>query len=417
MSTVRGGHDGRVGGAERRARAPAARPRRRPGRLPPRGRRAPPSRHGEVRRTPGCRPAGRRSTPGRARSRTLSSLPSSESTASSGRCWPSRVISSSWAARSPASFRAAPLEALRADAPADDDQRSRPARRRARGRLERGCRRVHRPRKSRPNPKAVADRDPGHRLEHVTSFDADPVGSAHQESRDPALTSGSTGLDVAAHHAYTKLSDPMTDPSRGNGRIVVVDDQLMFAQVVASWRWRRHGFDASSADLSPGTSSSRTLVWPRIEDDPPDVLLVDLDLGEFGDGNALIGPAVRAGAEVIVVTGSSRADDQERALESGARSVPLEEPVPRRPRERGSTAPAGARARACPRPSDRASRSGVELLLGPLEAQRHERLDGVRGPVDLERQRLALRTSSSWTAGSPRGPGAPGAGPMPTRTR
>ena len=110
----------------------------------------------------------------------------------------------------------------------------------------------------------------------------------------------------------------MTDPSRGTGRIVVVDDQLMFAQVVAV-ALARHGFDASSADLSPG-ARLKTLV-AKIERDPPDVLLVDLDLGDFGDGHSLIESAVRTGVEVIVVTASTDQDDQERALESGARSI------------------------------------------------------------------------------------------------
>ena len=110
----------------------------------------------------------------------------------------------------------------------------------------------------------------------------------------------------------------MTDPSRGTGRIVVVDDQLMFAQVVAV-ALARHGFDASSADLSPGTRL--TALVSRLERDPPDVMLVDLDLGEFGDGDVLIQPAVRAGIEVIVVTDSTDQGDQDRALESGARSI------------------------------------------------------------------------------------------------
>ncbi len=52
--------------------------------------------------------------------------------------------------------------------------------------------------------------------------------------------------------------------------------------------------------------------------DPPDLVLLDLDLGAHGDSTALIAPLVQAGVRVLVVTGS---DDRLRiaeALQAGA---------------------------------------------------------------------------------------------------
>ena len=61
-------------------------------------------------------------------------------------------------------------------------------------------------------------------------------------------------------------------------------------------------------------------------------------------------------------------------------------------------------------------RSAVEQALGALEALGEQRLDGVRGPVDLERQLLALGRGvvrQHEVGGACR----PGGRPMPTRTR
>ena len=100
----------------------------------PRARRARPSRRAAARRTRGCRRAGRRSRPGRRRAATLSSLPSSESTASPGRCSASSAISSSWAAWSPASLSSRPSRPSSRTSSRRLAGGRRPARRRARGR-------------------------------------------------------------------------------------------------------------------------------------------------------------------------------------------------------------------------------------------------------------------------------------------
>ena len=50
----------------------------------------------------------------------------------------------------------------------------------------------------------------------------------------------------------------------------------------------------------------------------PDLVLLDLDLGEHGDSTPLIKPLARSGIRVLVVTGSADRLDIARALEQGA---------------------------------------------------------------------------------------------------
>jgi two-component system nitrate/nitrite response regulator NarL len=110
----------------------------------------------------------------------------------------------------------------------------------------------------------------------------------------------------------------MNQPPECHGRVIVLDDHLMFAQVVVI-ALKNHGFDATSLDL--GDADEPTTLVSKVLDDPPDVLLLDLDLGTHGDGGQLIEPAVRAGVEVVVMTGDPGHDDAVRALETGARFV------------------------------------------------------------------------------------------------
>jgi two-component system, NarL family, nitrate/nitrite response regulator NarL len=53
----------------------------------------------------------------------------------------------------------------------------------------------------------------------------------------------------------------------------------------------------------------------------PKLLLLDLDLGPYGDGLALIEPISRAGVDVVVVTGTEDPGRWARAVMSGARKV------------------------------------------------------------------------------------------------
>jgi len=109
----------------------------------------------------------------------------------------------------------------------------------------------------------------------------------------------------------------MTEP-RAHGRVVIVDDHMVFAQTM-ELALSRQGYLASCVDMPDGTDSSHLV--PRIVDDPPDVLLVDLDLGSHGDGRELIGPAAGAGVDVVVVTGSEEPSEWARAIDAGAHAI------------------------------------------------------------------------------------------------
>jgi two-component system nitrate/nitrite response regulator NarL len=102
------------------------------------------------------------------------------------------------------------------------------------------------------------------------------------------------------------------------GRVVIVDDHLVFAQTM-ELVLSRQGYDASCVELPAGTDSSELVT--RIVEDPPDLLLVDLDLGSHGDGRELIGPAADAGVDVVVVTGSEEQSEWARAIDAGAQAI------------------------------------------------------------------------------------------------
>lgn len=102
-----------------------------------------------------------------------------------------------------------------------------------------------------------------------------------------------------------------------DGRVLIVDDHLLFATTI-ELALSRQGLRASCADLEDGDV---TALRSTIVADPPDLLLLDLDLGPYGDGRALIGPATGAGVDVLVVTGSVESAEWTRAIEAGATAV------------------------------------------------------------------------------------------------
>jgi DNA-binding NarL/FixJ family response regulator len=93
---------------------------------------------------------------------------------------------------------------------------------------------------------------------------------------------------------------------------------MVFAQTM-ELALSRQGYLASCVELPVGTDSSELV--PSIVDDPPDLLLVDLDLGSHGDGRQLIGPAADAGVDVVVVTGSEEPSEWARAIDAGAQAI------------------------------------------------------------------------------------------------
>lgn len=102
-------------------------------------------------------------------------------------------------------------------------------------------------------------------------------------------------------------------------RVAVLDDQRLLAESLEI-ALSIHGYDVRRIPVPdrPGAPSALITAIQRIR---PRVLLVDLDLGGFGDGLPLLTPLARAGVRVVVL---SDTDDRARwgdALVAGARTV------------------------------------------------------------------------------------------------
>jgi DNA-binding NarL/FixJ family response regulator len=99
-------------------------------------------------------------------------------------------------------------------------------------------------------------------------------------------------------------------------RAVLVDDHQLLAESLAL-ALRFEGVGCSVPELTDSESLLREVL-----DDPPDLVLLDLDLGgAIGDGSALVAPFVGAGCRVLVVSASRDREQVCRAIELGAVGV------------------------------------------------------------------------------------------------
>ena len=110
-------------------------------------------------------------------------------------------------------------------------------------------------------------------------------------------------------------------PSHGRAdqRVVIVEDHQLFAEAI-DLALSVEGYDVRRVDAPPGPGTAGTLVANIIRQRPR-VVLLDLDLGPFGDGVRLIEPITRSGANVVVVTGSTDQARWGEAVRAGARKV------------------------------------------------------------------------------------------------
>ena len=105
-------------------------------------------------------------------------------------------------------------------------------------------------------------------------------------------------------------------------RFAIVDDHALLADSLAfALRSRGH-----VADVVPVTSLDE--IRSRVVADPPEVALLDLQLGEVGHALQLIAPLVDADVKVLVVTGVTDRVELATTLEAGATAyVAKAEPV------------------------------------------------------------------------------------------
>lgn len=97
--------------------------------------------------------------------------------------------------------------------------------------------------------------------------------------------------------------------------VLVVDDHALFAESLAV-ALRLQGYDVRRAALGRDLD-----LLGMVERLRPRVALLDLDLGEHGDGTGLIRPLASAGTRVVVVTGSKDRAQWGGCLERGAEAV------------------------------------------------------------------------------------------------
>jgi two-component system, NarL family, nitrate/nitrite response regulator NarL len=107
--------------------------------------------------------------------------------------------------------------------------------------------------------------------------------------------------------------------SRSAFKIAILEDHVLFAEslelalTVEGYNVRR--IQIPLKEQSPGALIAPVLRWQ------PRVALLDLDLGQFGDGEKLIAPLSRAGVNVVVVTASVDRARWGEAVRYGARKV------------------------------------------------------------------------------------------------
>lgn len=101
-------------------------------------------------------------------------------------------------------------------------------------------------------------------------------------------------------------------------RIAIVDDHVLFGEAI-TLTLEAEGYLVRRVQL--GEDSTLATVLATLLRAAPRIVLLDLDLGQVGDGMRLIKPLAAAGITVIVVTGSGESARRGECLRRGARAV------------------------------------------------------------------------------------------------
>jgi len=107
--------------------------------------------------------------------------------------------------------------------------------------------------------------------------------------------------------------------SRSQIRIVILEDHVLFAESL-ELALTVEGYDVRRAEL-PLNGGAPSTVLASVVRQSPRIVLLDLDLGHFGDGVRMIGPLAKAGINVVVVTANIDRVRWGEALRHGARTV------------------------------------------------------------------------------------------------
>lgn len=112
---------------------------------------------------------------------------------------------------------------------------------------------------------------------------------------------------------------PHLTTSRSDLRIVILEDHVLFAESL-ELALTIEGYDVRRLDVPTEDQSPQALL-SAITRLKPRVVLLDLDLGGFGEGERLIAPLARSGTNVVVVTASLDRARWGEAVRFGARKV------------------------------------------------------------------------------------------------
>ncbi len=108
-------------------------------------------------------------------------------------------------------------------------------------------------------------------------------------------------------------------PLRPNSRVLIVEDHVLFAESL-ELALTMEGYDARRVPLPTSAGSPGQLLATAIRLRPR-IVLLDLDLGSFGDGVRFIHPLALSGANVVVITASADRSRSGQCLRYGARKV------------------------------------------------------------------------------------------------
>lgn len=111
---------------------------------------------------------------------------------------------------------------------------------------------------------------------------------------------------------------PSTTP-RASLRILIIEDHVLFAESL-ELALTVEGYDVRRIPV-PDDERAPAALTAQVLRLKPRIVLLDLDLGGFGDGIRLIGPLARSGANVVVVTASLDRSRWGEAIRHGARKV------------------------------------------------------------------------------------------------
>jgi len=120
-------------------------------------------------------------------------------------------------------------------------------------------------------------------------------------------------------------STPVQDLDDDNEvTVLIVEDHSLLAQSLAI------ALNAEACRARVAELISPAMVLQQVRLVRPDVVLLDLDLGDIGDGSALVQPLTELGARVLVVSGTTDKVRLAETVERGAvgflsKTVPFEE--------------------------------------------------------------------------------------------